>query len=347
MKIWLGLIGTIGVLLLLGGLYLEINNKNQLLSFTDKISERNDFMTNNKQVKLSNLGRAPEFVGLTNWFNSKELKLKELQGQVVLVDFWTYSCINCIRTLPYVTALYEKYKDKGLIVVGVHTPEFAFEKEPANVLKALGRHNINYPVALDNNYDTWRAYANRYWPAKYLVDQSGKIVYTHFGEGQYAETEQAVRQLLGLDDEIADQPKDDLSLRQVKTPEIYFGLDRLAYLTDNQQAEAVAKDYSLPDDLPVNSFALGGRWLFDNESVSSLKGFGRIKITFYAKEIHMVAKSKSPNLIKVKVNGKEQPTVEVSDSRLYTLFSGQAAGLKTLEMDIEQAGFTIYTFTFG
>ncbi|MFZ5391149.1 MAG: thioredoxin family protein [Patescibacteria group bacterium] len=346
MKIWIILSLVIGFLLA-GGIYLEIKNKNRLLSFNDYFLERKDVMTKTEQVKLSNFGRAPAFTGLKEWFNSEELKLQDLKGKVVLVDFWTYSCINCIRTLPHVTALYEKYKDQGLVIVGIHTPEFAFEKEPANVAAALQRYNITYPVALDNDYATWQAYANRYWPAKYLVDQSGKIVYTHFGEGQYQETEQAVRQLLGLTEEMADKPRLDLQDRQVKTPEIYFGLNRLAYLFKEQQADASSKFYDLPDELPVNNFALGGQWSFNDESAVLQAIGGRIKITFFAKEIHMVAKSPKPNLIKIKINGRPVNDVEVSDSRLYTLFSGDQAGENTLEMEISQPDFTIYTFTFG
>lgn len=140
--------------------------------------------------------KAPEFAGIEQWLNSPPLTLSALRGKVVLVDFWTYSCINCIRTLPYVTQWYEKYKDKGLVVVGVHTPEYPFEKSTANVQASLKRFGIRYPVAQDNAYATWDAYKNQYWPALYLIDANGKIVYQHFGEGQYAETEAQIQKLL-------------------------------------------------------------------------------------------------------------------------------------------------------
>ncbi|MEH2538293.1 MULTISPECIES: thioredoxin family protein [unclassified Bradyrhizobium] len=139
---------------------------------------------------------APDFVGLGNWFNSAPLKLADLRGKVVLVNFWTYGCVNCVNTLPHVTALYAKYKDRGLVVVGIHTPEFPFERSASNVQAALKRHGITYPVAQDNDSRTWNAYRNRYWPAQYIVDQNGKIVFQHDGEGQYEQIERTVAGLL-------------------------------------------------------------------------------------------------------------------------------------------------------
>jgi thiol-disulfide isomerase/thioredoxin len=141
-------------------------------------------------------GTAPDFVGLNKWFNSAPLNMAELRGKVVLVDFWTYGCVNCVNTLPHVTALYEKYKDRGLVVVGIHTPEFPFERSASNVQAALKRHGITYPVAQDNDSRTWNAYRNQYWPAQYIVDQNGKIVFQHAGEGQYEEIERTVTRLL-------------------------------------------------------------------------------------------------------------------------------------------------------
>src|SRR5262252_6767316 len=139
---------------------------------------------------------APNFVGITNWFNSAPLDIANLRGKVVLVDFWTYGCVNCVNTLPHVTALYEKYKDRGLVVVGVHTPEFPFERSAGNVQAALKRHGITYPVAQDNDSATWNAWRNQYWPAQYIVDQLGNIVFNHAGEGQYDEIERTIRRLL-------------------------------------------------------------------------------------------------------------------------------------------------------
>lgn len=139
---------------------------------------------------------APDFSGISNWFNSRPLSIADLRGKVVLVNFWTYGCVNCVNTLPHVTGLYAKYRDRGLVVVGVHTPEFPFERSAANVQAALKRHGITYPVAQDNDSRTWDAYRNQYWPAQYIVDQSGKIVYQHAGEGRYEEIDQTVARLL-------------------------------------------------------------------------------------------------------------------------------------------------------
>ena len=145
---------------------------------------------------LKNPTPAPEFTGIEKWLNSEPLTVQQLRGKVVLVDFWTYTCINCINVLPHVKSWHEKYKDQGLVVVGVHTPEFPFERSTGNVQTALKRFDIRYPVAQDNRYATWGAYRNQYWPALYLIDRSGKVVYTHFGEGQYGQTEAAIKALL-------------------------------------------------------------------------------------------------------------------------------------------------------
>ncbi|MCP3722394.1 thioredoxin family protein [Paraburkholderia sp. CNPSo 3272] len=142
--------------------------------------------------------QAPDFTGINNWLNSPPLDLKQLHGKVVLVDFWTFDCINCAHTIPHIKELDARYRDKGLVVVGVHTPEYSFERDTGNLQKAIKQYGITYPVAQDNGYATWNAYGNQYWPAVYLIDQNGKLVYTHFGEGDYAQTEQKVRDLLGI-----------------------------------------------------------------------------------------------------------------------------------------------------
>lgn len=152
-----------------------------------------------KPVQLATANSAaPNFVGISKWFNSSPLSIGDLRGKVVLVDFWTYGCYNCVNTLPYVTKLYETYKDKGLVVVGIHTPEFPFERSPANVQAALKRHGISYPVGQDNESATWDAWRNQYWPAQYIVDQNGTIVFSHAGEGQYDEIERTVKRLLNV-----------------------------------------------------------------------------------------------------------------------------------------------------
>src|SRR5450830_1824611 len=145
---------------------------------------------------LQDLGQAPALAGIEHWINSAPLNIEQLRGKVVLVDFWTYTCINCVNTLPYVQDWYQKYKDQGLVVVGVHTPEFPYERNTDNVKTAIKRFGLTYPVAQDNQYATWTSYNNQYWPAFYLIDKKGQVVYTHFGEGQYAQTEAAIKNLL-------------------------------------------------------------------------------------------------------------------------------------------------------
>ena len=319
MKFAIIMIAVVAALIVGGGLLLDSivdRGSSSLLGAVSNITT--------ESVELKNYGPAPEFVGIAKWQNSEPLTMSELRGKVVLIDFWTYSCINCIRTFPYVTGWYEKYKDKGLVIVGVHTPEFAFEKDSNNVQTALKRHKINYPVAQDNEFGTWTAYNNRYWPAHYLVDQQGNVVYYHFGEGQYQETEQAIQQLLGLGAE--QEMSEATPTRDVKTPEIYFGLKRLD------------EKYS-PE--------LVGSWTRTQESVQLTDSTGRIKLDFYARDVHMVAKSAAGSEIKVFIDGQLTKTLNIDDSNLYTLFEGSDSKQRTLELEIVGAGLEAFTFTFG
>lgn len=332
-------VSILASLLLAGGLYLELNNNS-----TDKLTEVVTSQQNSGS-DLKNLGQAPEFAGIKSWLNSDPLTIEQLRGKVILIDFWTYSCINCIRTLPYVTGWYEKYKDNGFVVIGVHTPEFAFEKDEGNVRSALSNYKINYPVALDNDYGTWQAYKNKYWPAHYLIDQNGDIVYTHFGEGQYRETEQAIQNLLGL--QTNNEMEDTNIARQVKTPEIYFGLDRIQWLTKEQKASPTTQSYSLPSQLADNYFALSGQWLFSNESVRLISNSGKIRLNFYSKDVHMVAQSASNAMVKVYIDGQFVKTVEIKNSNLYTLFEGNDSAQRMMDIEIEGDGFEAFTFTFG
>ena len=295
-------------------------------------------------VDFKNYGSAPDFVGIDKWLNSDPLTIKALSGKVVLVDFWTYSCINCIRTLPYVTRWYDSYKDKGLVVVGVHTPEFAFEKETKNVQDAIKRFGIHYPVAQDNNYLTWNDYSNQYWPAEYLIDKSGKIVYVHFGEGNYDHTENAIRELLDLSDTPSSNNGENLS--GVESPEIYFGTARLQYLT-KEQTPSSDKVYILPSNIPLNNFGLEGKWQFNKESIRLLSNSAKIKLKFHSAKVHIVAQSDNSTNLKVIVDGKVQPSVTVQKSQLYTLFESDSYSDHVIEIQIDEAGFQAFTFTFG
>ncbi len=298
-----------------------------------------------KTIKLENLGPAPEFTGITNWLNTDHaLTMKELRGKVVLVDFWTYSCINCIRTLPYVTKWYDTYKDKGFVVVGVHTPEFAFEKVVGNIQTAIGHHNIHYPVAVDSDYGTWNAYSNEYWPAEYLIDKDGNIVHTHFGEGEYDQTEMAIKQLLGLNGGATVDKGANLS--KIKSPEMYFGLSRLAYFSGPTPSNNV-QTYVIPNRLDLNKFALEGKWKFDGEKTTLAESPGKIKLHFNSAKVHMVANSNKTMSITARVDNYPARIIQIQGSDLYTIFDSEDYGDHVLEITIPDAGFEAFTFTFG
>lgn len=316
-----------------------IENNTIYNSATGPIEKNNQ---ENIKINFKNLGPAPEFTNIENWINSNPLTMESLKGKVVLIDFWTYSCINCIRTLPYVTKWYDTYKDQGFVVVGVHTPEFAFEKDTQNVKTAMDRFGINYPVAQDNSYGTWQAYSNQYWPAEYLIDQTGNIVYTHFGEGNYDHTENAIRQLLGLNGGSDIQnPK----MGKVKSPEMYFGTNRLEYLSSKQTASLEAKKYILPETLSLNSFALGGTWQFFDEKIKCIKDC-ILQLKFSSGKIFMVASSENKTKLKITVDNKQQNPVEVNISQLYPLFESNDYLEHNIIIEAEP-GLEAFTFTFG
>lgn len=296
---------------------------------------------------LESHGAAPEFANISKWLNTDHpLTIAELKGKVVLIDFWTYSCINCIRTLPYVTKLYDTYKDKGLVVIGVHTPEFPFEKETSNVARAIQQHDIHYPVAQDNDFGTWNAYSNRYWPAEYLIDQNGNIVHTHFGEGEYDETEMAIKQLLGLSGGATVDSGSDLS--QIKSPEMYFGSNRVEFLANGQHLSG-EQEYVTPNWLALNKFALSGTWRLEADKAVLVRGGGKIKLHFKSAKVHMVASSPKPGgqSITVKVDSYAPTVLNISTPNLYTVFDSTNYGDHVLEITIPDAGFEAFTFTFG
>ncbi len=236
------------------------------------------------KIALGDYGQAPDFTGATNWLNSPLLTIAGLKGKVVLVDFWTYSCINCIRTLPYVTKLYDMYRDKGLVVVGVHAPEFAFEKDTNNVKNAIAQYGIHYPVAQDNNLAIWQAYNNEYWPAEYLINQKGEIVEEHFGEGDYDKTEADIRQLLGITSG-SEMPVTNDNLDKIQSPEMYFGTDRMQYLSSEQTTTGnnpslSAQNYVLVQNPDLNSYSLGGTWKSSNQSIQLIGSTGQINLKF-------------------------------------------------------------------
>jgi thiol-disulfide isomerase/thioredoxin len=299
--------------------------------------------------ELVDYGPAPSFRGISDWFNSDPLTLKDLRGKVVLVDFWTYSCINCIRTLPYIRDWYSKYHDEGLEIVGVHTPEFAFEKVPSNVSGAVEDFDIDYPVALDPDYATWRNYFNLYWPAKYLIDRDGHLRAVHYGEGAYDVTEDRIRTLLSLPR--TDIRSEDLDLYARRTPETYLGFQRgERFVGSTEGAEGFLPEkraeYEAPraGDLRLHEWAYRGEWTV-NEQNAVAGSDARIVLHFAAKDVFIVAGA--PGRQTLRVSGPEgtSETVAVGGQRLYTLRRGEATdGVMTISVP---RGVEVYAFTFG
>ncbi len=304
--------------------------------------------------------QAPELEGGTNWINSLPLRFDGLlEGKVVLIDFWTYSCINCIRTFPYVTEWYEKYKDQGFVIVGVHSPEFEFEKNTDNVITAMEDYNITYPVVQDNDFKIWRAYNNRYWPAHYLVDKEGRIRYTHFGEGKYTETENKIRELLG--EERLSDTDDEATARRRQTPETYLGYGRAeAYTLENPIRRDVTADYSFSSSLPVDAVGLKGSWRVNKEHILAQGDQVSLSLNFLAEKVHLVmAPEQNAGYVRVLMNGEplaeqywtddmdDQGRIYVTEPTKYDLVDlGNDYGRHTLEIIFDQ-GVSAYAFTFG
>jgi cytochrome c biogenesis protein CcdA/thiol-disulfide isomerase/thioredoxin len=295
---------------------------------------------------LEDFGPAPEVKGLSRWINSEPLTLKKLRGKVVLVDFWTYSCINCLRTLPHVKAWYRAYRARGLVVLGVHTPEFAFEHVPSNVEGAVHRLGIEYPVALDNDYGTWNAFQNQYWPAKYLIDRRGHLRYYHFGEGEYDTTEARIRSLLGESAGTLPVAAElsDPTPKTVLTPETYLGYQRLARFAQTKITRDHFAEYSFPErPLQQSELAYSGTWKVTPEEI--VAGLGaRLWLSFIARNVHLVLGGRGSVL--VYLDGTLKRTVRVDGSRLYTLLRMPSLTTGLLELQFTP-GVRGYAFTFG
>jgi cytochrome c biogenesis protein CcdA/thiol-disulfide isomerase/thioredoxin len=304
--------------------------------------------------ELEPLFPAPELVGTQRWFNTpggKELSLEELrqEGRVVLIDFWTYTCINCIRTLPELKAWDEKYRDQGLTIIGVHTPEFPFEKDASNVEDAIAEHGLRYPVVQDNDFATWDAFGNQFWPAKYLIDADGDVRYVHFGEGEYEATEDAIRTLL------AESGRDRLGARSEATtqshmaratPETYLGADRAERFVNGPLTPG-EHDYETGGmELPPDHLALGGRWRIGDQSATAGRD-ASLHLNFHARRVFLVLGSPGRERdVRVLVDGEPVKTVRVKRQRLYTLVELPKPGRHTLELRPEP-GVQGYAFTFG
>jgi thiol-disulfide isomerase/thioredoxin len=318
-------------------------------------------------------GEIPSFAGATLWLNSPPLTAESLRGKVVVVDFWTYSCINCLRALPYVESWYQKYKDHGLVVIGVHAPEFAFEKDPSNVRRAVADLKIDYPVALDNDYAIWQAFNNQYWPAHYFIDATGHIRAHHFGEGNYDESEQTIRTLLteagqsglpppGMGQPTAvgvEAPPDEA---HDQSPETYVGYRRADnFASPGGFAQDQAHVYSAPAALKLNQWALSGSWDVDPEKAVLGASGGKIVFRFYARDLHLVLGpgSGKPVRFRVTLDGAAPAANHGADTdasgagiidgqRLYQLIrqSGDV-GEHVFSIEFLDPGVQAYSFTFG
>jgi cytochrome c biogenesis protein CcdA/peroxiredoxin len=309
------------------------------------------------KTELGDYGPAPEFAGIDKWLDGSPQTIADLKGKVVLVDFWTYSCINCLRTLPYITQWYNTYNKDGFVVIGVHTPEFSFEKDIGNVEAAITRNGIHYPVAQDNEYATWTAYHNDSWPAEYLINQQGEIVAEDFGEGNYDVMENNIRSLLGLasaaNTVVANTPSTLPDFNQIETSETYFGLERQEYMSPEQQAVQGISNYTLPTNLDLNQFGVGGNWDFEAQSMVLTSGSGSIAMHVHASKIYMVAQSgdgsasAKPITVKIYIDGKFYKDLTIQSSQLYTLFDSSQYQDHLIQIDTPQGGLEAYTFTFG
>lgn len=326
---------------------------------------------------------APALIQGGQWFNSEPLKLSDLRGKVVVVDFWTYSCINCQRTLPYLKSWWEKYnnpslcsgtlrssatpsdlKDKCLVIIGVHAPEFEFEKSATNVQKALKDFGITYPVMQDNDFRTWRAYNNRYWPAKYFIDKSGSIRYTHFGEGAYDESEKVIQELLQEAGSDVSKTRIDNPESQINaaTPETYLGFGRMEFLTSPEKVvENGSATYSAPANIPANKFAFSGGWDVMEEYSNPAKG-AQLLLNFDAQQVYLVMRPKNgatPGKVKIYLDDKavsetgsagdsvKSSEATVDADTLYKLIKLPEAGKHILKLEFLDANTEVYAFTFG
>jgi thiol-disulfide isomerase/thioredoxin len=291
--------------------------------------------------------RAPDFVGIDEWLNTpngRALSLAKLRGRVVLIDFWTYSCINCLRTLPHLEAWDRAYRKTGLTIVGVHSPEFAFEHVAGNVRSAVSRLGVRYPVALDNSFATWRAYSNDYWPSEYLIDRAGHIRHEHYGEGSYAETERLIRGLLGEKVRAVRTTVADTTPQELTTPESYLGYARLDRFASGAPIIDAAARYRFPGRLAHDELAYDGTWTVQPSRIVA-GADAKVRLRFQAKRVFLVLGGTGP--VQVLVDGKRLRTVAVSGTpRLYTLARFPELRRGLLELRVSP-GVEGYAFTFG
>lgn len=321
---------------------------------------------------LKDEGTLPELNGAIGWLNSPALNAKSLRGKVVLADFWTYTCINSLRPLPYIKNWAAKYKDAGLVVIGVHTPEFSFEKEPGNVENAVRDLKVTYPVAIDSNYRIWQAFNNEYWPAEYLIDGKGRIRYHYFGEGEYDESERVIQELLkengaaDLDGSLVRVSADGIEAApsgEVQSPETYVGYGRGEHFASPERlARDSRKTYSSPPKLTLNHWGLSGAWKVGEEGAVLETAPGKIVFRFHSRDLHLVlapTKDATPVRFQVKLDGSvpgdncgvdaaPDGAGEIRRPRLYQLIRQKGpVEARTFEIEFLDPGARAFVFTFG
>jgi thiol-disulfide isomerase/thioredoxin len=318
-------------------------------------------------------GHLPGFDGATGWLNSPPLPTPDLQGKVVLVDFWTYTCINWLRTLAHIRAWAERYLDHGLVVVGVHTPEFPFERDIENVRRAAADMRVEYPIALDSDYAIWQAFANRYWPAVYIADSQGRIRHHQFGEGGYAESEMVIQRLLreaggdGIPNDLVSVGAEGLEAQadwaNLQSPETYLGYEQgRNFASLGRPASDESRTYTAPDTLKLNQWALAGDWTIERRACVLNQPDGRIAFRFHARDLHLVLGPPTKGVtvpFQVLVDGEppgdahgldvdDQGHGTVDEQRLYQLIRQPASIVaRALEIRFDAPGVAAYVFTFG
>ena len=338
-----------------------------VFSSFDKINATNSLDT----IDKTNFKKAPNLVGIAHHLNTTPEKLVEqIKDKVILYDIWTYSCINCVRTLPHITAWDDKYSEQGLLIIGIHSPEFEFEKEPENVQMAIAKHGINYPVVLDNEMETWKAFDNRYWPRKYIADHEGYIRYDHIGEGGYKETEKIIQQLLQeRSKSLGIQSISAESLVEIKefehtmfrTPELYFGYkfaenrNQLGSIEGFQPEKTVT--YLEQENIDLHKFYLFGNWFNHQDSMELISDEGTIKLLYNAKEVNIVTDKEAE--LEIFLDGEPLSenysgrdissgnTLKVSEPDMYNIINSDTSSSHIMEIKIKGKGFQIFTFTFG
>ena len=342
-------------------------------SFDEDVESTSTLTETNSLSKIdkSKFKRAPDLVGIAHYLNTTPDELtKEIKDKVVLYDIWTYSCINCIRTLPYITAWNDKYSDQGLLIIGIHSPEFEFEKDPENVKMALDKHGIDYPVALDNDMETWKAFENRYWPRKYIADHEGYLRYDHIGEGDYQKTEKIIQQLLeeratslGIQMTSSESLVDieEFKHTMFRTPELYFGYkfaqNRNQLGSDEGFQPGKIISYSEPENIDLHKFYPTGDWKNYEDSMELVSEVGSIKLLYNAKEVNIVTDGAAE--IEIFLDGEPLPTkyfgtditlentLKVTEPGLYNIINSENSSSHVMEIKITGKGFQIFTFTFG